>query len=168
MASILLRVVAARPLTNTEIDNNFSALNNEKVERDGSIPMTGKFVLVAGDADNASLRVQVASADPDTPEVGDMWFIGNRIKVRDGTGTKSIAWVEDGGTGFTGSQGFTGSAGTNGFTGSAGPIGFVGSAGTAGATGFTGSRGTVPVTISTATPSGSGTNVGDLWAQVEP
>lgn len=41
MASITKRLVEGRPLTNAEVDGNFENLNTQKVERDGSIPMTG-------------------------------------------------------------------------------------------------------------------------------
>jgi len=41
MASITKRLVENRPLTNAEVDDNFDNLNIEKIERDGSIPMTG-------------------------------------------------------------------------------------------------------------------------------
>jgi hypothetical protein len=47
MATLTLRIPTARPLTNLEVDNNFTALNTEKLERDGSIIMTGDLQLGA-------------------------------------------------------------------------------------------------------------------------
>lgn len=41
MATIVKRLELERPLTNAEVDANFENLNTEKIERDGSIPMTG-------------------------------------------------------------------------------------------------------------------------------
>lgn len=44
MATIIKRLVKGTPLTNAEGDANLDALNNEKLERDGSIPMTNSLV----------------------------------------------------------------------------------------------------------------------------
>lgn len=41
MANITYRLVKGSALSNAEIDTNFENLNTEKLERDGSIPMTG-------------------------------------------------------------------------------------------------------------------------------
>lgn len=41
MANITKRLTVGRPLTNAEVDNNFDNLNTQKVENNGSIPMTG-------------------------------------------------------------------------------------------------------------------------------
>lgn len=41
MATIIKRLTKGSPLTNAEGDANFENLNTEKLERDGSIPMTG-------------------------------------------------------------------------------------------------------------------------------
>lgn len=41
MANITYRLIKGTPLSNAEIDANFESLNLEKLERDGSIPMTG-------------------------------------------------------------------------------------------------------------------------------
>lgn len=41
MTTITKRLTVGRPLTNAEVDANFENLNVEKLERDGSIPMTG-------------------------------------------------------------------------------------------------------------------------------
>lgn len=40
MANITKRLTVGRPLTNAEVDNNFDNLNTQKIEKDGSIPMT--------------------------------------------------------------------------------------------------------------------------------
>jgi len=44
MATIIKRLVKGSPLTNAEGDSNFENLNVEKLERDGSVPMTDKLV----------------------------------------------------------------------------------------------------------------------------
>ena len=43
MTTITKRLTIGRPLTNAEVDANFENLNIDKVERDGSIPMTGNL-----------------------------------------------------------------------------------------------------------------------------
>jgi hypothetical protein len=48
MATLTLRLIKGSTLTFSETDNNFTALNNEKIERDGSIPFTGAQPFVAG------------------------------------------------------------------------------------------------------------------------
>jgi hypothetical protein len=44
MATIIKRLVKGTPLTNAEGDANLDAFNTEKLERNGSIPMTGNLV----------------------------------------------------------------------------------------------------------------------------
>lgn len=41
MATIIKRLVKGSPLTNAEVDSNFDNLNIDKLEKDGSVPMTG-------------------------------------------------------------------------------------------------------------------------------
>jgi hypothetical protein len=48
MASLTLRLVKGSTLTFSETDGNFTSLNNEKIERDGSIPFTGAQPFIAG------------------------------------------------------------------------------------------------------------------------
>jgi hypothetical protein len=48
MATLTLRLVKGSTLTFSETDNNFTALNDEKIERDGSIPFTGAQRFIAG------------------------------------------------------------------------------------------------------------------------
>lgn len=43
MTTITKRLSIGRPLTNAEVDANFENLNIDKIERDGSIPMTGNL-----------------------------------------------------------------------------------------------------------------------------
>lgn len=43
MANITKRLTVGRPLTNAEVDNNFDNLNTQKLEKDGSIAMTGNL-----------------------------------------------------------------------------------------------------------------------------
>ena len=71
---------------------------------------------------------------PDAPTLNQVFTVGTRTWIWNGSIWTSIA------AGFTGSQGnigFTGSQGNIGFTGSQGNIGFTGSQGI----GFTGSQG---------------------------
>ena len=42
MASIITRTGAGAPLTTIQLDNNFTNLNNDKVEKNGSTPITGR------------------------------------------------------------------------------------------------------------------------------
>jgi hypothetical protein len=44
MANIIKRITKGSPLTNAEVDSNFENLNVEKLERDGSVPMTDNLV----------------------------------------------------------------------------------------------------------------------------
>jgi hypothetical protein len=48
MATLTLRLIKGSTLTFSETDNNFTALNDEKIERDGSIPFTGAQRFIAG------------------------------------------------------------------------------------------------------------------------
>jgi hypothetical protein len=148
MASITLRSVKGTPLTNGEVDGNFQSLNEEKIERDGSIPMSGKLTLVASSTARASTNIPTGTA-PTSPSTGDVWKEGTAVKVRvDGSTTKTVAYTEDGVTGFTGSQGAIGFTGSQGSVGATGSVGFTGSrgfVGSQGVIGFTGSSGTATI-----------------------
>lgn len=77
---------------------------------------------------------------PDTPSLNQVFIVGDKRWIWDGTSWNSVAagyTGSKGDLGFTGSIGFTGSQGI-GFTGSRGDTGFVGSQGVIG---FTGSQG---------------------------
>ena len=64
MSSLTLRNTKGSPLTNTEVDDNFSALNTDKVDRDGTIAMTGKLSTVISGTSTASIKLTVGAADP--------------------------------------------------------------------------------------------------------
>lgn len=89
MASITLRSLSSptsagatvknAPLTNAEVDANFDAINAAKVERNGSLPMTGKLTLVAPSTGRASIRVPEGD-EPTTPAEGDIWNAGGTLR----------------------------------------------------------------------------------------
>jgi hypothetical protein len=91
MANIILRSLSVglstgattknAPLTNTEVDANFNNLNREKLERNGSVPMTGTLALT--DSQVAALRL-VGISDPAAPQDGDLWLDGTTgmLKIR--------------------------------------------------------------------------------------
>lgn len=96
MATLVLRNVKGVPLTNAEVDANFVNLNNDKIERDGSVSFTGKQTFVQSGSARASLRIPEGSADPTLPEVGDVWNNGGNIKFRIAAGT-TVELVTTGG-----------------------------------------------------------------------
>lgn len=53
--TLTLRLVVGRPLTNQEVDNNFTSLNDNKLELGGGT-MTGSLVLAAGSTAIPALR----------------------------------------------------------------------------------------------------------------
>lgn len=87
MATLVLRNVKGTPLTNAEVDSNFSNLNSEKIERDGSVPFIGKQTFVQSGSARASFRLPEGSADPTIPEVGDIWNNAGTLKFRIAAGT---------------------------------------------------------------------------------
>lgn len=87
MATIILRNTKGTPLTNAEVDGNFTNINNDKIERNGSIPFTGKQTFVQSGSARASFRLPEGSVDPTIPEVGDIWNNGGTIKFRIAAGT---------------------------------------------------------------------------------
>lgn len=87
MASLTFRLFengGEGPLTNEQMDDNFLELNGEKVERDGTIPMTGKLVLVAPASDKANATLTPSAVNPTTPVVGDVWNNQGTLKFRKG------------------------------------------------------------------------------------
>jgi len=85
MSTLTLRNTKGTPLTNTEVDNNFSNLNTDKVEKDGTTAMTGKLTLVASGTSTASIRATAGSADPSAPVSGDIWNNNGALKFYNGT-----------------------------------------------------------------------------------
>lgn len=96
MATLTLRAIKGSPLTNTEVDNNFSNLNDDKVEKNGDTLLTGKLKLVAGDASKASVRLTAGSANPSSPESGDLWNNAGVLKYYNGTSTGNVITSLDG------------------------------------------------------------------------
>lgn len=100
MASITLRATNGGPLTNAQVDANFTNLNTEKIERDGSIPMTGKLTLDTPVAANASVNFPSSATNPTSPVAGDVWNNSNALKFYDGSVAQILATL-------AGSQTFT-------------------------------------------------------------
>jgi hypothetical protein len=114
--SLTLRTVKGSPLTNAEVDGNFSSLRDEKIERDGSIAMTGKLTLVAPNTSRANIRLSEGAADPTSPSTGDFWNNTGVIKFRkDGSTTVNIITSETGQT-FSGDVVISGNLTVNGST----------------------------------------------------
>ena len=90
MSSLTLRNTKGSPLTNTEVDDNFSALNTDKVDRDGTIAMTGKLSTVISGTSTASIKLTVGSADPSAPVTGDVWNNAGALKWYNGTATDTL------------------------------------------------------------------------------
>jgi len=57
MASLTLRLVKGSTLTFSETDGNFTSLNNEKIERNGSIPFTGSQPFIAGTVSTPGITI---------------------------------------------------------------------------------------------------------------
>lgn len=108
MATLVLRNIKGVPLTNAEVDANFSNLNNEKIERDGSVVFTGKQTFVQSGSARASLRIPEGSANPTVPEVGDMWNNAGVLKFRIAAGTTVDLVTTGGDNNFTGNLGVGG------------------------------------------------------------
>jgi len=91
MASITLRATNGGPLTNAQVDANFTNLNTEKIERDGTIPMTGKLTLDTPVAANASVNFPSSATNPTSPVAGDVWNNSNTLKFYNGTVALQLA-----------------------------------------------------------------------------
>ena len=90
MSSLTLRNTKGSPLTNTEVDDNFSALNTDKVDRDGTIAMTGKLSTVISGTSTASIKLTVGAADPTSPVTGDVWNNAGALKWYNGAATDTL------------------------------------------------------------------------------
>lgn len=92
MASITKRLVVNRPLTNAEVDANFDNLNVEKLERDGSIPMTGELSTAGVKAISSADGLKVYNENGDEIAIfgagngSDVTFNGS-ISVGGGSGS---------------------------------------------------------------------------------
>jgi len=94
MSTLTLRNVKGTPLTNTEVDTNFSNLNTDKLEKDGSNSMTGKLTTVTSSASTASIRVVAGSADPTSPVSGDVWNNAGDFKFYTGAATRVLTTLD--------------------------------------------------------------------------
>ncbi len=94
MSTLTLRNVKGTPLTNTEVDDNFSNLNTDKLEKDGSTTMTGKLTTVTSSASTASVRVSQGSADPTSPVSGDLWNNAGDFKFYTGSATRVVSTLD--------------------------------------------------------------------------
>ena len=94
MSTLTLRNVKGTPLTNTEVDTNFSNLNTDKLEKDGSNSMTGKLTTVTSSASTASIRVVAGSADPSSPVSGDVWNNAGDFKFYTGAATRVLTTLD--------------------------------------------------------------------------
>jgi hypothetical protein len=94
MSTLTLRNVKGTPLTNTEVDDNFSNLNTDKLEKDGSNSMTGKLTTVTSSASTASIRVVAGSADPTSPVSGDVWNNAGDFKFYTGSATRVLTTLD--------------------------------------------------------------------------
>ena len=94
MSTLTLRNVKGTPLTNTEVDDNFSNLNTDKLEKDGSNSMTGKLTTVTSSSSTASIRVVAGSADPTSPVSGDVWNNAGDFKFYTGSATRVLTTLD--------------------------------------------------------------------------
>ena len=94
MSTLTLRNVKGTPLTNTEVDTNFSNLNSDKLEKDGSNSMTGKLTTVTSSASTASVRVVAGSIDPTSPVSGDFWNNSGDFKFYTGAATRVLTTLD--------------------------------------------------------------------------
>lgn len=114
--TLTLRTVKGSPLTNLEVDTNFTSIKDEKIERDGTISMTGKLTLVSPTTARANMRVSEGAADPISPAIGDIWNHTGTLKFRkDGSNTYNIITSETGQT-FAGDVTIGGTLTVNGST----------------------------------------------------
>jgi len=143
---IVTRAIKGAPLTRTELDNNFSNLDN------ASINIAGDSGTISGSL-NDTFTIAGGSKIV-TEVVNNQLVIGLTTNLDGGNSAVTTTGIEDGGTatgsdpsgedyrgptGATGSTGATGPAGATGATGPAGATGAIGPTGTTGTTGATGS-----------------------------
>ena len=141
---IVTRAVKGAPLTRTELDNNFSNLDN------ASINIAGDSGTISGSL-NDTFNI-LGGTKISTNVVNNQLVIGLATNLDGGNSATTTTGIEDGGT-ATGSdpsgedyKGDTGPAGPTGATGSPGATGATGMTGEAGPTGATGSPGATGTT----------------------
>lgn len=100
MATITYRLIKGNALTNLEVDTNFQNLNTEKIERNGSIPFTGKVQLATPATSTAS--VNLPSGDVSTPSAGDLWNNAGVLKFCKTSNSSVNVVTSDGAVPITG------------------------------------------------------------------
>jgi len=94
LTPLTLRLVKNDPLTNAEVDGNFTSLDEHKLEINGSNSMTAKLVTVASGTGQASLRLTEGTANPTSSDSGDIWNNQGVIKYYDGSDIYTFANLE--------------------------------------------------------------------------
>ena len=141
MSSITTRAGKGSELTHTELDDNFTNLNTDKIEG-----ITGESlsdltdVNATAPTDGQALAYDNATSKWTAQTVAVAGATGP-AGATGATGATGAASTVAGPTGPTGPTGLTGSAGTNGTNGEAGATGPTGAAGGVGPTGLTGNTG---------------------------
>lgn len=166
MASLTLRSVKGTPLTNAELDANFTALNTELATMlvaataastylalSGGT-LTGKLNLPASTTSAAPVNIGSGTA-PTSPVSGDVWIGSSGLQYRQGTVTQTVALLGA-------SQTFTGAIVVSGDLTAQATVSLGSSAGTVTnqfSYGATTSGNTKTVGIGTGGLSGSTTNI---------
>lgn len=99
MATIVTRASKGSALTHTQVDANFTNLNTDKIERNGSITYTGKQTFATPTTSIASIVLPHGTA-PTAPVNGDTWTTTAGLFSRINGVTQQAAFLS-GGT-FTG------------------------------------------------------------------
>lgn len=81
MANLTLRLVKGSPLTNAEVDGNFSNLNSAKPENDGTGASGTWGISVSGSAASVVVTDDTASAGTHYVHIGDATTGGDGVKV---------------------------------------------------------------------------------------
>ncbi len=100
------------PLTNTQVDENFVALKNNKLDLDGSLTMTGKLTLAVSSTSLASIKLSAGSSDPSSPASGDLWNNTGTLKFYNGSSNLQLITAS---TSVSNGQLLIGNASTNKF-----------------------------------------------------
>ena len=101
MSTIVTRAGKGTPLTNTEVDSNFTNLNTDKIQVVGT-PTSGQAVVWNGTAwipGTAASKVTLSSSAPAGAGTGDRWLDSDTgIEYLYATDADSSQWVEFGPT----------------------------------------------------------------------
>lgn len=166
MASLTLRSVKGTPLTNAEVDGNFTALNSELATMLTAAlaastylalsggTLTGKLSLPASTTSAAPVNLGSGTA-PSSPVSGDVWIGSSGLQYHQGTVTQTVALLGA-------SQTFTGAITVSGNLTAQASVSLGSASGTSTqqfAHGATTSGSTKTVSIATGGLSGSTTNI---------